>query len=124
MQFSERYKKYCKIKGISPSSQFAADNLGCTKQNIATILRTNNVPSASIVVNAAKMLDVSTDYLLGLTDIPTQSNNELTEEEFEIISDIKNLNKEGQLAAKSMIQGLLNQGIYKKCDNIQKKAEL
>ena len=124
MQFSERYKKYCKLRGIIPSSQYAAEQLGCTRQNIATILRTNNVPSASIVINAAKMLDVSTDYLLGLTDIPTQANNELTEEEFEIISDFKNLNKEGQLAAKSMIQGLLNQGIYKKCDNIQKKAEL
>lgn len=51
MVFTERYKKHCQIKGILPSSQFAADKLGCTKQNISTLLKSNNIPSATIVIN-------------------------------------------------------------------------
>lgn len=124
MVFTERYKKHCQIKGILPSSQFAAEKLGCTRQNISTLLRTNNVPSATIVINAAKMLEVSTDYLLGLTDIPSPIKNDLTGEEFELLSDFKELNKDGKFVAKTVIKGLLSQGIYKKCNDFQKEVKI
>ena len=42
------------------------------------------------------MLEVSTDYLLGLTDITSPVKNDLTGDEFELLSDFKELNKDAK----------------------------
>ena len=80
--------------------------------------------SIAIVINAAKMLEVSTDYLLGLTDITSPVKNDLTGDEFELLSDFKELNKDGKFVAKTVIKGLLSQGIYKKCNDFQKEVKI
>ena len=59
MRFFDRYSEQCILKGIAPASQSAADAMGVTKM--------------------ADMLDVSTDYLLGRTDDPTDHTKEETQ---------------------------------------------
>ena len=66
------------------------------------------------------MLNVSTDYLLGVTDTPSPYETILTEEECELISSFRDLNSDGKLAAKSMICGLLGQDLYKKSNQAKK----
>ncbi len=114
MTFYERYEQCCREKGISPKSQFAADKLGCTKSSISAFARSGKAPQGSIIANAAKMLDVSADYLLNIIDTPRKINSDCTEKELEIFADIKELNTETQESLHAMISGLLNKEIYKK----------
>ncbi len=111
MTFYERYEKCCKERGISPISQFAADKLGCTKSSISAFSKSGKAPQGSIVANAAKMLNVSSDYLLEIIDIPLKPNIDFSEKELKILSDINKLNEETQDCLYAMIQGVLN---YKK----------
>ena len=97
MTFYERYEQCCLAKGILPKSQFAADKLGCTKSSISAFAKSGKSPQGSIVANAAKMLNVSADYLLNIIDTPRKINiDDCTKREFEILSDIKELNTETQ----------------------------
>ncbi len=117
MTFYERYANCCQKKGIAPVSQFAADQLGCTKGTISAIAKNGTVPKGEIVARAAQMLDVSADYLLALTDkahvietsIPADSSLA------KAMTIFQSLNAEGQEAALAMLTGLSGQSIYKKC---------
>lgn len=127
MSFFERYALCCKEKGISPVGQAAADCLQCTKANISAFAKNGTTPKGEVVANAARMLDVSADYLLGLIDDPhsiavTQS---CSAKEQSLLESIRSMNDEGQEAVMSMVKGLLGNPIYKKCScdsQLQKKA--
>lgn len=116
MTFYERYAKCCHEKGIAPVSQFAADQLGCTKGTISAAAKNGTVPKGEIVAGAAKMLGVSVDYLLALTDnthtietnIPTDSTLAKAMAAFQL------LNTKGQEAALAMLTGLSSQPVYQK----------
>ena len=71
MSFYNRYVKICKEKGVLPSSQKTAGTIGVTRATISFWGRKNTVPSGETVASIADMLHVSTDYLLGRTDDPT-----------------------------------------------------
>ena len=58
-------------------------------------------------MNAAKMLGVTTDYLLGFTDFPYSKKIKLNEEDLELIPSYSKLNSEGKQAVKSMISGVI-----------------
>lgn len=124
MSFYERYEKCCKEKGISPKSQLAADKLGCTKASISAFAKTGKAPSGSIVANAAKMLDVTADYLLEIIDLPRHFNLDFTNKELEILYSLRELNPEAQDCAQAMIQGLLTKGIYKKLYPLEKEIKV
>ena len=113
MTFYERYVSCCKEKGIQPSSQATADKIGCARSNISAFAKSGKTPKGDIVAGAAKMLDVSADYLLGLIKTPVPINNPLTESEIRLLSLWRHLNDEGREAAEAMIKGLVNQDIYK-----------
>lgn len=122
MTFYKRYEKQCKIKGILPVSQFAADKLGCSRASISAFAKSGKAPQGSIVALAAKMLNVSSDYLLGITDSPLPNNIQLDDKEIELLSNYRELNNEGKFAAETVLKGLTNQELYKKNNNTKKKV--
>ena len=125
MNFYERYALCCKKMGIQPASQYAADQIGCSKAAITSFAKTGNAPKGEIVAGAAKMLNVSADYLLGLIDEPVPINNSLSQDEAEFLSIIRDLNEDGLEAAEAMLYGLHTNPIYKKGgkpETVDKKA--
>ena len=115
MSFYTRYAECCKQKKIAPVSQEAANKLGCSKSNISFLARTGNMPKGEIVAGAAKMLNVSADYLLGLTNLPSslQSDDNITATVQEALLLFRELNPDGQAAALAMLRGLTLQDMYK-----------
>ena len=116
MSFYERYALCCQNKGIAPVSQVAADAMGCTKATISAFAKNGTTPKGDTVARAAQMLDVSSDYLLGLIDDPhpVVVNKELSSTEEHAIALLRELNAEGAEAALAMLAGLSAQDIYKK----------
>ena len=92
----------------------AADNLGCSKSNISAFAKNKTTPKGEVVAGASKMLDVSADYLLGLTDNdhPIEIDLDLSETEMKILSMIRELNDDGKNAVIAMISGLMAQDIF------------
>ncbi len=116
MSFYERYSLCCQNKGIAPVSQVAADAMGCTKATISAFAKNGTTPKGDTVARAARMLNVSADYLLGLIDEPhaVEVNKELSTTEEQAVALIRELNAEGTEAALAMLAGLAAQDIYKK----------
>lgn len=75
MTFYERYSELCVKEGIEPCSQKAADMFHTTRATISTWGKKNAIPRGETVLLIADMLGVSTDYLLGRTDDPTDYSN-------------------------------------------------
>ncbi len=116
MNFYQKYEKCCKEKGIAPFGRYASSELGCSSANIASFEKKGITPRGDIVAGAAKMLGISSDYLLGIIDSPIPIDNTLTEEECEILCSLRELNEDGLFAAKSMIAGIEAQDRYRKCN--------
>ena len=114
MTFYERYEAVCKKRNILPVSQTAAVNLGCSKSNISAFAKNKTTPKGEVVARAAKMLDVSADYLLGLTENAHPIEvGEYSENEVAILSFFRELNEEGQRVVIAMVSGLIAQDLYK-----------
>lgn len=73
--FYDRYEALCQERELKPKSQAAADMFGVTKATISLWGSKGNIPSGSIVKLIADNFNVSTDYLLGRTDDPTDYSN-------------------------------------------------
>ena len=71
--FSERLKGILDSRGIS--QVWVAEKANATAATISRYMTTERVPRGDIVANIAKALDVSADYLLGVTDIQTPISN-------------------------------------------------
>lgn len=65
-------------------------------------------PKTAIIVKMARILNTSTDYLLGLTDNPTPSNLELSEKENDIINNFQKLNNTEKAQVVSYIQAIVD----------------
>ena len=70
------YSKFPERLGVlytqnGESQRQAADALGTTKQNVNNWANGKNEPNFQTLVSIAKHYNVSTDYLLGLTDVKT-----------------------------------------------------
>lgn len=70
MTFYKLYAECCRQKGIAPVSRAAAEKTGCSKANISAFAKTGITRKGDVVGGAAKMLNVSSDYLLRLIDEP------------------------------------------------------
>ena len=114
MNFYQRYVQCCKEKKIKPASQEAADHLHCARASISAFAKSGHAPRGDIVAGAARMLDVSADYLLGLTDNPHPAEVSLSQNEDYIIKILRGMNVQGQEAVVSMAKGLLANSNYKK----------
>lgn len=127
MSFYDRYAAIAEKRGLDPCSQKAADLFGSTKATISKWNTKDITPIGTTVAAVADALEVSTDYLLGRTDDPTdyakgktksaapapqktvvfpnQSNDNL-------IQLISKLDPADRLRAEGVIQGLLMQEKY------------
>ena len=71
MTFYERYAEIAKKHGINPCSQKAEELLGINKATISKWKKNNITPKGESVAVIADTFGISTDYLLGRTDDPT-----------------------------------------------------
>lgn len=75
MTFYERYSEACRDKNMLPSSQSTADLFGVTKSAICNWGIKSTAPKGETIARIATELNVSADYLLGLTDDKTPSDS-------------------------------------------------
>ena len=64
--FGERIKQ--ELKAQNKKQVDLAKHLGVQKSTLSEWLNNNNEPPMKVIVDIAKYLEVSTDYLLGLED--------------------------------------------------------
>ncbi len=106
MSFYDRYAKCCKDAGIKPSSQKTAEQIGCDRSNISSLSKSGITPKGDIVAGAARMLNISADYLLGIIDTPMPINHSPDLDELEILELVRNLTDDDRKAAIKMLKGM------------------
>lgn len=77
----------------------------------------NTVPSGTIIAKIAQYFNVSTDYLLGLTDDASpvkQMPDTLSGSEREMLSGYRQLDNDDQAEVRGYIKGMLTKDKYKK----------
>ena len=75
MTFFERYEQLCAASGYKPISEQAAQALGTSRGTISAWKASGKPPKTEFLVAIADTYGVSTDYLLGRTDDPTDYSN-------------------------------------------------
>lgn len=75
MTFFDRYEKLCLAHGYKPGSEQAAQALGTNRGTISSWKANDRAPKGEYLVVIADVYGVSTDYLLGRTDDPTDYTN-------------------------------------------------
>lgn len=75
MRFYDQYARICDERGIEPCSQKAADMFNVTRATISQWNSRDKAPKGETVKVIADVLGVSSDYLLGRTDDPTDYTN-------------------------------------------------
>lgn len=75
MTFWEKYEKLCQNSGYKPVSEQAAQLLGTNRGTISAWKTSGKPPKTEYLVEIANAYGVSTDYLLGRTDDPTDYSN-------------------------------------------------
>lgn len=106
----ERLRKLRKERSISQVR--LSIEIGVAQETISAYERGKAVPTCENLVNMAKFLNTSTDYLLGLSDIKLPYNkitlDKLSEEEFSIIMKYRNLSNSEKSKLCGYLDGLSN----------------
>ena len=88
-----------------------AINVGVSQEMISSYESGKAYPSAQTLIELAKFLDTSTDYLLGLTDnsVPTRflNDSKLDQEEIDLLNRYKLLTKENKLKLDGYIDAII-----------------
>lgn len=86
--FFDRLQTLCESSGLKISN-FVKDVLDVSS-SAASGWKKGAIPSSSVVIKSAEYFGVSTDYLLGLDDIPTRRQQDLpTQAEMEMLSQFR-----------------------------------
>lgn len=85
--FHERLDALCKEAGTT-ITDFSVKMLGVSN-SAASNWKKGTIPRSDVVVRAARYFNVSTDYLLGLDDIPYRQKSNLTKEETELLAELR-----------------------------------
>jgi transcriptional regulator with XRE-family HTH domain len=67
-EFKDRLKELRKVKNLSRKE--LANALSCSEINIRGLENGRNYPRAETIIEAARFFEVTSDYLLGLSDDP------------------------------------------------------
>ena len=77
--FSQRLKETIISRGVS--QKWVADRANTTEATISRYIKEVNIPAILVILSdIAKALNVSSDYLLGITNIPTPKDSMTTEQ--------------------------------------------
>ena len=91
------------------SQKELADALFTSQQSVGKWEKAITKPSPDMLISIAKYFGVTSDYLLGLSDVPFSSSEKansvfpLSDNEERIILDYRKLNKEGQSLVRQQI---------------------
>ncbi len=99
-------KKIAKIKNKSLTS--LSLDLEISPEAISQYISGKIKPKADILINMAKILETSTDYLLDLTDNPNSPNIDLDEKENTLINNFRKLSNNEKSQVNAYIQAFLD----------------
>ena len=94
MTFYERYEMLCAERKMKPQNQELQDVAGITSGSISG-WKKGASPKIEVLCRLAKYFDVTTDYLLGLSEVRT-SAIVLTEQEQLLLEAFRSADTEGQ----------------------------
>ncbi len=94
------------VKSYNKSLTSLAVELEVSQEAISQYISGKIFPKTKTIIQMAKILNTSTDYLLDLTDNPNPSNFVLSEEENVLIQNYRKLNKDHKLKAETYIEAL------------------
>ena len=69
MTFYSRFEELCSEKGLKPQSTKMQEITGVSSPAISNWKNKDSLPSADVLCRIAKYFSVSTDYLLGLSNV-------------------------------------------------------
>lgn len=96
MTFFERYETLCTERGLKPQTQEILDVAGVKSPSVSG-WKTGSQPKADVLCRLAKYFDVTTDYLLGLSEVRNPHTlPTLTEQEMVLLSAFRAATVEGQ----------------------------
>lgn len=99
-------KKIVRAKNITLTS--LAVELEVSQEAMSQYISGKIKPKTSTIIEMAKILNTSTDYLLDLTNNPNPVDFTLTEKENNLIVNYRNLNFEEKIKAESYIQAMID----------------
>ena len=76
IRFSDFTGRFCAIVRARTDAD-VAEMIGVTRQTVCSYRNGVRIPDALVLRNIARSMDVSADYLLGLTDYPTVKQSTL-----------------------------------------------
>ena len=96
------------VKSKNKSLTSLAVKLEVSQEAMSQYISGKIKPKTSTIIEMAKILNTSTDYLLDLTDNPNPIDFTLTEKENNLIVNYRNLDTEEQIKAESYIQAMID----------------
>lgn len=96
MTFYEKYENLCAEQGIKPQNQDLLDILGIKSPSV-TGWKNGSLPKAEVLCRMAKHFHVTTDYLLGLSELRNPSTDyPLSDMEQLLVNTFRSVSAAGQ----------------------------
>ncbi|MBE6153194.1 MAG: helix-turn-helix transcriptional regulator [Firmicutes bacterium] len=99
-------KKIVKTKNKSLTS--IAVELEVSQEAISQYISGKIKPKTATIIEMAKLLNTTTDYLLDLTDNPTPPDFILSDKELSLITNYRSLDNEEKIKVETYIQAMLD----------------
>ena len=96
------------VKSYNKSLTSLAVELEVSQEAISQYISGKIFPKTKTIIQMAKILNTSTDYLLDLTDNPNPSNFSLTENENIVLQNYRKLSKEEKIKVESYLQAMID----------------
>ena len=95
MSFYERYELLCAERGMKAQSQEMLDVTGVKSPSISG-WKNGSMPKADVLCRLSTYFDVTTDYLLGLSEVRKPTMGNLSEHEFLLLKAFREADAAGQ----------------------------
>ena len=99
-------KKIVKERNMSLTA--LSVDLEVSQEAISQYISGKIKPKTSTIIEMAKILNTSTDFLLDLTNDPKHSNFNIDDDEIHLLLNYKKLSKENKIKLKGYLQALID----------------